>query len=237
MIGNRNLLLRIGWLTLFSIAMGYMESTVVVYLRLIYYPDGFTFPLAPMAKGVVAVEFFRELATIIMLAVAGIIAGRTTVQKFSYFIMCFAIWDIFYYVFLYVILGWPETLFDWDILFLIPVPWVGPVLSPLIICILMIGMAALLLHVENKNADAHLNLREWGLAIVGSMIIILSWTWDSWNLISESAVWKMPKDENLMDLMASYIPETFRWWVFGIGVALIVSALIIYYYRNRKKKQ
>ena len=30
-------------LTLFAVAFGYLEATVVVYLRQIYYPDGFQF--------------------------------------------------------------------------------------------------------------------------------------------------------------------------------------------------
>jgi hypothetical protein len=34
------------WLAVFSMAMGYLESAVVVYLRKLYYPDGFKFPLA-----------------------------------------------------------------------------------------------------------------------------------------------------------------------------------------------
>ena len=35
------------WLTVFAIAMGFLETTVVVYLREILYPNGFSFPLAP----------------------------------------------------------------------------------------------------------------------------------------------------------------------------------------------
>ncbi|MBK6833902.1 MAG: hypothetical protein IPG89_06345 [Bacteroidetes bacterium] len=65
-----------------------------------------------------------------MLVGAGIIAGKTRLTRFAYFIIAFAIWDIFYYVFLYVLLQWPESLFTWDILFLVPVPWTGPVIAP-----------------------------------------------------------------------------------------------------------
>jgi hypothetical protein len=114
------------WLTLFSIAMGYMESAIVVYLRKIYYPDGFQFPLTPIEVHIRLTEILREAATLIMLITIGIVAGKTKLQRFSFFIFCFGIWDIFYYVFLKMLLGWPATIFDWDILFLIPVPWVGP---------------------------------------------------------------------------------------------------------------
>lgn len=49
----------------FALAMGYMESTAVVYLRALYYPQGFTFPLKEMAQQLVMTEFFREAATLI----------------------------------------------------------------------------------------------------------------------------------------------------------------------------
>ena len=36
----------------------------------------------------------------------------------------------FYYLFLIPLTGWPKSLLDWDILFLLPVPWWGPVIAP-----------------------------------------------------------------------------------------------------------
>lgn len=87
------------WLTLFSIAMGFMETAVVVYLRKIYYPGGFHFPLVPISSDIALIEFIREAATLIMLFGIGALTGKTVSQKFAFFIYCFAIWDIFYYVF------------------------------------------------------------------------------------------------------------------------------------------
>src|SRR5688500_16415583 len=98
------------WVTLFAIAMGYLESAVVVYLRALYYPDGFTFPLAPIGRGLAATEFFRELATILMLVGAGAMAGKNRVQGVAWFFYSFAIWDLTYYLFLKVLLNWPESL-------------------------------------------------------------------------------------------------------------------------------
>ena len=71
------------YLTIFSIAMGYLESSVVVYLRKIYYPDGFKFPLIPVSPDIAITEFLREAATIIMLIGAGIMAGKNAVQRFA----------------------------------------------------------------------------------------------------------------------------------------------------------
>src|SRR5215204_495359 len=130
------------WVTIFSIAMGFMETAIVVYLRKIYYPGGFQFPLVPMEADLVLVEILREAATIIMLVGIGILIGKNTSQKFAYFIYCFAIWDLCYYIFLKLLLDWPESLLTPDILFLIPVPWVGPVIGPCIISMTMIVLTS-----------------------------------------------------------------------------------------------
>jgi len=113
---------RLAAVTTFGIAFGFIEAAVVVYLRLHFYPEGFTFPLAEMPGPVILTEVAREAATIIMLACIGWIAGRRFLDRFAYFAFAFGVWDIFYYVFLKVILGWPESLLTWDVLFLIPSP-------------------------------------------------------------------------------------------------------------------
>ena len=108
-------------LILFSTAMGFMESAVVIYLRHIYYPEGFRFPLVPVSNLDGITELFREFATLIMLVTISAIAGKNPVQRFAIFLLNFAIWDLAYYLFLKLFLGWPLSLFTWDILFLIPV--------------------------------------------------------------------------------------------------------------------
>jgi hypothetical protein len=42
-----------------------------------------------------------------------------------------------------VLIGWPATLMDWDILFMIPLRWWGPVLSPVLIAALICVSAVL----------------------------------------------------------------------------------------------
>jgi hypothetical protein len=121
----------------FAIAMAYLESAVVVYLREIYYPNGFSFPLRTMPQAMIVVELARELATIVMLVVVGTLCGALFWERFGYFMILFGVWDIFYYVWLWVILRWPTTIFDWDILFLIPVPWIAPVIAPVAVALEM----------------------------------------------------------------------------------------------------
>ena len=125
------------WVLLFGIAFAWVESAVVVYLREIYFEGSFYFPLIlewkngwPVADDLMRIEFGREIATILMLASIGRLAGKNGLQRFCYFIFAFGIWDIFYYVWLWVFTGWPDSLFAWDLLFFIPLPWVGPVITP-----------------------------------------------------------------------------------------------------------
>ena len=137
--------------TVYAVAMAYLESAIVVYLRRLYYPKGFDFPLVIIDIPTLLIEVGRETATMVMLATVGVAAGRTKVGKWAYFLYLFGVWDIFYYVWLKVFLDWPASLFTWDVLFLIPVPWVGPVLAPVTVALTMIGMALVLLHLEQRG--------------------------------------------------------------------------------------
>ena len=215
------------WLTLFSIAMGYLETSVVVYLRAIYYPNGFTFPMANMSPAIALTELGREAATIIMLAGIGIVAGKNSTQRFAWFIYCFAIWDIFYYVFLKVLLNWPESFFTWDILFLIPLPWVGPVIAPVIISLTMILLTLLIIHFNEKNSILKINSKEWILFISGSVIVIFSFIIDCYKYINSC-------NESVMEAIAHYIPIHFDWWIFIAGEALILSAITFFYIRAKR---
>lgn len=140
--------------------MGYLEAAVVVYLRELYYPEGFhihekvNFPfikfgavkeLKPFSRKLVYTEIGRETATIIMLISFAIAAGNSLTTYVAYFLLLFGIWDIFYYVFLKIILGWPESLFTTDVFFLIPVPWIGPVWLPVLLSVLLVTFSIITL--------------------------------------------------------------------------------------------
>jgi hypothetical protein len=229
------------WLTIFSIAMGFLETAVVIYLRIIYYPDGFSFPLHPIGKDIVITELFREVATMIMLIGIATLAGKNAVQRFAFFLFSFAVWDIFYYVFLYVLIGWPQSLMTWDILFLIPVPWVGPVLSPLIITFLMIALAGIMVFFDNKGIKSPVNLKEWLLFITGSIIVVITWTWDYCNYIiinnPNTSIWSLSSKEALFEAGQKYVPQSFNWLLFTVGALVILIAISFYYLRNRTRER
>lgn len=198
---------RLFWLTVYAVAMAYLESAVVVYLRAIYYPAGFGFPLAIIEPGVAAIEIGREAATLVMLLGVAMVMSDDRWERFLFFCLSFAAWDIFYYVWLWVFLDWPASLLDWDILFLIPVPWVGPVLAPLIISVALIVGALLLLRLQRRGIPLLLPTWSWILAVSGGGIVLVSFMLDFRTILAQGE------------------PPPFRWWLFSIGVLCGITAL------------
>lgn len=225
---------KIIWLTAFSIAMGFLEAAVVVYLRKMYYPNGFHFPLTIVEPDIGLTEFLREAATIIMLLAIGILTGKNTSQKFGIFIFCFAIWDIFYYVFLKALIGWPESLFTWDILFLIPVPWVGPVLAPCLISLTMIVLTAAVIYFQERGVDVHLKVKEWMFLITGAMVVIVSFIQDYLRYCNiNHGSFALPGKDALFAEMRTYAPVSFNWYIFLGGEVLIIAAIISFIKRAK----
>jgi hypothetical protein len=220
---------RIYWLSFFSIAMGFLEAAVVIYLRKIYYPQGFYFPLVPIEPNIALVEIFREAATIIMLVGIGILTGRNTSEKFACFIYSFAVWDIFYYVFLKLFLNWPASLVTWDILFLIPVPWVGPVVAPCIVSSTMILLATLLLCFNGR-----IKTTEWILFILGSLIIITSFTTPYFHYLQEqnTSAWTPGSNAELFNEIRKFVPTYYNWWIFLLGESVLLIGISRFWRRT-----
>jgi hypothetical protein len=236
-----NIFRTITWLALFSIAMGFLETSVVVYLRLIYYPSGFAFPLVPISPDVAQTEFWREAATMIMLVGAGILAGKNGPQRFVFFLFCFAVWDIFYYVFLYVLLGWPQSLFTWDILFLIPVPWVGPVLCPCLVSLSMIALMIVTVYWQQHGKSGKLDWREGIILLTGCAIILLSFMWDYIQFVQQhptgKSIWSHSTEKDLFSEAIDYIPQKFNWLLFSAGQVIVAAGIIVFGRRMRREKK
>jgi hypothetical protein len=194
---------------LFAVAMAFLESAVVVYLRELYYPGGFSFPLKPLPDRILAVEIAREFATIIMLTGIGYLAGEKGLLRFAWFIFAFAVWDIFYYVFMYICLSWPASLGDPDILFLIPVPWTGPVWAPCLLCLLMIAGSATVIVRTARGNPPQIRTVDWLMLIAGAAVCITGFTLDAFRHSSKE----------LMN--GNYHPKEFPLWIFLSGFALM----------------
>src|SRR5580658_8066911 len=190
-------------LLLFGTAFGYLEAAVVSYLRTLheparrhFYPDrpsGELFPLLTLNQVRAAgqeqqktlfVEIGREAATMLMLAAIALAVSRNARQWSAAFAIAFGVWDIAFYAGLKLILGWPASFFTWDILFLIPLPWVGPVIAPMLVSAAMIAAGIWCLRREELHRPLRIGL--WNVAgvLLGALVIILSFTLDYRNILS-----------------------------------------------------
>ncbi|MBI4657085.1 MAG: hypothetical protein HY746_10125 [Elusimicrobia bacterium] len=224
---------KLAWPAVFGIAMGFLEAAAVVYLRQMFYPEGFKFPLAPIKPDIILLtEILREAATLIMLISIACIQARRLIVRFAYFIFVFGIWDIFYYIFLKLALNWPVSVFDWDILFLIPIVWTGPVIAPVICSLTMIGLAGEILYFEEKGIIARFEALEWALLICGAFLIFLSFIRDFGLIILKNnflpRIPSLINDPEFIRLLSAYVPWSFNWPLFWAGEALILGACLIF---------
>jgi len=229
---------RFFWLAVFAIAMGFLEGIVVVYVRELYYPEGFDFPLKLMSPELVRIEWIREIATLVMLAGVGILTGKNGLQRLLYALFAFGVWDIFYYIALKLLIGWPASLLTWDLLFLIPVSWLGPVLAPVLNSMTMIVMALLLVSRQERGYPVKVSLADWILIFGGAFIILYTYLIDYTRLLIEGGVLAGKNSpeaaDRLIQIITSYIPDSYRWLLFIVGEVLIVAAITRILIKSRK---
>ena len=187
------------WLGLFALAFGYMEAAVVVYLREPIYPDGFHFPLVPLPPRLLWTEVLREVTTLLLLLSVAMLSVRRPHRRLGAFAYCFGLWDLTYYLALKLLVDWPASLLDWDILFLIPLPWSGPVLAPVLVSVGIIMGGVYLLGLP-PDAPSPFRRSDWLVEIAAGLVIIASFMW------------------NLPALAAGEAPVSYPWWLFALGL-------------------
>lgn len=219
-------------LVVFGIAMGMLETIVVVYLRMLYYPEGFDFPLKLINSKVYGIELLRELATLVMLGSISYLAGKKLYVRLAYFLLTFATWDIFYYIWLKALLNWPATLLDWDILFLFPITWVGPVLAPIICSLVMLIISGLILSLENKGISVNFIINEWLIILLGSIVIFYTFIKDYSALIFTGGFpnqfFRLSTNAQFQQMVMQYVPYDYPWIWFGFGIIVILSAIYLW---------
>jgi hypothetical protein len=204
--------------SLFAISMAYLETSIVVYLRELYYPEGFGFPLKAIPLHILVTEIGREAATILMLFAYAKSIGRNGQEVFAYFAFNFGMWDIWYYLWLKLLINWPESLLEWDILFLIPLPWIGPVLAPVLVSLGLIIAGYIILKFEDKKIKVSLRRTDWLLEVIAGGIIIASF-------LTNATVYE-----------ANFTPETYNWWLFFTGFAPGMSLFVLRALKSNLKR-
>jgi hypothetical protein len=193
----------------YAVAMAYVEAAVVAYLQSALTGQiGATFPLRPIDQtdGLIAIEAGREAATIVMIGAVGLLVGRSWLERLAWSAVVFGIWDIGYYAWLYVFSGWPPSLGTPDILFLLPVPWVGPVWSPIVVSTALVGVG--LLAARMLRHGRRLRVERWHLVagLAGGFLVILSYTLDAGRLIDGD------------------LPGPYPWPIFAAGMLAALAA-------------
>src|SRR5580765_3281435 len=197
----------------FAIAMALVEAASVFYIRsLVDRIEPHQADPLPMNAALGNVELWREAATLVMIATLGMLAGRTWRRRAGYAALAFGAWDIFYYVFLRLISGWPRSLLDWDILFLLPLPWWGPVLAPIVIALVMILWGTLATQSRDGIADVRW---PWALGWAGIAIALSVFMVDAWRALPHGR-----------DAVLQVLPTTFNWPLFWLAVLLMASPVL-----------
>jgi hypothetical protein len=215
-IKQRVTILRWWTVTIFAMAMAWVEAAVVFYLRtMVNRIEPYQTNPLPLMGGLGEAELVREAATLIMLLAVGILAGQTWRERLGYSAIAFGIWDIFYYVFLRVLCGFPHSLLDWDILFLIPLPWWGPVLAPVCIAALMILWGSLIVGWDSQRFSLAREWKPWSLNLVGMVLALYLFMADAAHVAGQGS-----------DVVRRVLPASFNWPLFVCALALMAAPVM-----------
>ena len=169
---------RLPFVAVYAVAMAYVEAAVVAYLREMRGIDDLMRDLPTEFDRFAAIEVGREAATVVMLLTVGWIAGRRLQDRLGFFVFAFGLWDIAYYGWLALFDGYPRSPLDWDILFLIPVPWWGPVLAPALIAVVMCVGGAAAVRGADRGVSWRLSWTNAAVAAAGIALVLLAFTID-----------------------------------------------------------
>lgn len=195
----------------YAAAMAYLEAAVVVYLQLAQgSPVGAIFPLRPASEAgsLVPIEAGREAATLVMIATVGLLVGRSRLERLAWGAVVFGVWDLGYYAWLHIFSGWPPSLFTPDVLFLLPVPWVGPIWSPVAVSATLVGVGLAAASVLRSGRQLTVAGWHWAAGLAGGTLVILSYTLDAGRLIRGG------------------LPGPYPWPIFAGGMLITLVAAV-----------
>jgi len=204
------------WILLFAVAMAWIEASVVLYLRtLVGMLEPYQSNPFPHVGTLGNVEIIREAATLVMLFAVGRLAGSTRWSRWAYSLLAFGIWDLCYYLFLIPLTGWPTSLLDWDILFLIPLPWWSPVLAPVCISLLLVVGGLLVVAFDRQESPLWPGKPAMIAGGAGCAFVLYSFMANSIRALPNGA-----------EAIRRALPVGFPWQLFFIGLALLALPVL-----------
>ena len=216
---HQNPRLKNGWarltlILIFALAMGLLEAICVIYLRRLILPEGVESGHPPARLGR-HVELIREASTLIMLTTTAWLAGSTPRSRFASFFVMFGVWDILYYAGLKWLANWPSAWLEWDCLFLIPKPWYGPVLAPVLISVYFVLACGTLFLLEESGRKTRQTILSIVIQTAGLFILY----------------WSFVKDTGAI-LAHGYKCAAYSWPLFACGLSLCVAGSGLFLLRN-----
>ncbi|MCX6544643.1 MAG: hypothetical protein NTV05_09545 [Acidobacteria bacterium] len=206
------------WLTVatFAVAMAWVEAAVVYYLRtLVGRIEPYQADPLPMIGGLGSAELVREAATLVMLLAVGLLAGRAWRTRLGYAAVAFGVWDVSYYVCLKVMCGWPHSLLDWDVLFLLPLPWWGPVLAPVLVALLMIAWGTLASQCELPQRTPLPEGWTWAPNAAGIVLALYVFMADAIRVAPQGVT-----------AIVNVLPVRFNWPLFAVALSLMAAPVL-----------
>ena len=193
--------------------MAWVEAAVVVYLRRLYYPDDplALFPMRIWRTSDLVVEIGREAATIVMILAVSLLAVSGKTRRTAAFLFVFGLWDLFYYLWLKLALGWPVSWGDWDILFLIPWAWLAPWFTPAVAALLFALWGG---GVLARETHAPVPRQASLLALSGLTLMLASFLEPALPLLGQSP-----------EAATRFVPSRFLWALYLPGAALLAAGL------------
>ena len=208
-------------LWVFALALALIEAAVVIYLRAL--SGSPLFPLQDLLKAIGPqlhnLEVCREVASLLVLFVPAYLLQTTPLLRIVAYVLLFALWDLAYYGFLSLFLGWPPTLMTYDVLFLIPRPWVAPVICPILVAgAWALGATCYLYLARNRAARVPSIVQGLGV-FIGTMMMFAAFIWEAGYYLKGG------------------MPPHFAWWAFvpGYGLMLLAGAHLLFQFSRQEK--
>jgi len=198
------------WAAVYAVAMGILEAICVVYLRRLIDPGMNDLSHAVTILGRTSIEHVREICTMVMLIAMAWVTGGTWRSRSACFFFMFGIWDILYYAGLVWFVQWPSSLLEWDCLFLIPKPWFGPVLAPVLISAYFIIACTLVFAQELASLRLRLTWPALALQLAGWALWYYSFVRDSERILAQG-----------------YGGVHYSWLLFAAGMLLGLGGLVL----------
>jgi hypothetical protein len=200
----------------FAMAMAWVEAAAVFYLRTVVGRiDPYQSIPLPVRGQLGEIELIREAATLIMLAGIGWLAGTNWRARLGYGVVAFGVWDIWYYIFLRQMTGWPSSLLDWDVLFLIPLPWWGPVIAPVSISLLLILSGTIVTQFDGSDRPIWPGGLALCLNLVGVILSLFVFMADTIGAVNKGP-----------EAVRTVLPTQFNWPLFILAL-LLMSAPVL----------